>query len=55
MSIQLVHLKGNRGALEAFMMLMRYKMQNLLKSTDKEKNNVFQKFRPGPTRPAKFA
>ena len=25
MGIQLVHLKGNRGALEAFMMLMRYK------------------------------
>jgi len=25
MGIQLVHLKGNRGALEAFMVLVRYK------------------------------
>ena len=29
MSIQLVHLKGNRGALEAFTMLMHYKIAKL--------------------------
>ena len=33
MGIQLLHLKGNRGALEAFMMLMRYKKSTFCLAT----------------------
>jgi len=57
MGIQLAHLKGNRGALETFMVLACCKIRKLNLGSNSytyltrltDKNNAFKKFRPDPT------